>query len=177
MTAGDSAGAEPRRQRVPLLPLPPPSLNGVFFIMIAVAAYTVNDAVGVRIVQTPLAYALWLYPLSAVPTLLWLGRKTALRWPTVPAAARGLAGAAASIGAYALVLWAFTQAPVAPVAALRETSIPLGVMLARLLPGGCSGAPAGFVRFTSSLAIRSCPGASATPPLPGTGFHTGSMRR
>jgi drug/metabolite transporter (DMT)-like permease len=102
---------------------------------VVIAAYTMNDAVGVRISQAPLAYALWLYPLSAVPTLLWLSRKTPLRWPSPREAARGLAGAAASIGAYALVLWAFTQAPVAPVAALRETSILLGVLLARLFLG------------------------------------------
>jgi drug/metabolite transporter (DMT)-like permease len=99
-------------------------------IAVVIATYTMNDAVGVRIAQTPLAYTLWLYPLSAVPTLLWLGRKTPLR-----EAARGIAGAGASIGAYTLVLWAFTQAPVAPVAALRETSILLGVVLARLLLG------------------------------------------
>jgi drug/metabolite transporter (DMT)-like permease len=102
---------------------------------VVIATYTMNDAVGVRIAQTPLAYTLWLYPLSAVPTLLWLGRKTPLRLPSLHEAARGIAGAGASIGAYTLVLWAFTQAPVAPVAALRETSILLGVVLARLLLG------------------------------------------
>ncbi|HME20576.1 MAG TPA: EamA family transporter [Acetobacteraceae bacterium] len=115
---------------------------------VVIATYTMNDAVGVRIAQTPLAYTLWLYPLSALPTLLWLSRKTPLRWPSGREAARGIAGAGASIGAYSLVLWAFTQAPVAPVAALRETSILLGVVLARVLlderPGrrGWSGAAA-----------------------------------
>ena len=49
--------------------------------------------------------------------------------------ARGICGAGASIGAYTLVLWAMTRAPVAPVAALRETSILLGVVLARLFLG------------------------------------------
>lgn len=102
---------------------------------VVIATYTMNDAVGVRIAQTPLAYTLWLYPLSAAPTLLWMSRKTPLRWPSLRETARGLAGAGASIGAYTLVLWAFTQAPVAPVAALRETSILLGVVLARLFLG------------------------------------------
>ena len=102
---------------------------------VVISAYTMNDAVGVRIAQTPLAYTLWLYPLSAVPTLLWLARKTPMRRPSLPEVARGMAGAGASIGAYSLVLWAMTQAPVAPVAALRETSILLGVVLARLFLG------------------------------------------
>ena len=107
---------------------------------VVIAAYTMNDAIGVRIAQTPLAYALWLYPLSAMPALVWLGRKTSMRWPSAPEAARGVAGAGASIGAYSLVLWAMTQAPVAPVAALRETSILFGVVLARLLLGEQPGA-------------------------------------
>ena len=36
---------------------------------------------------------------------------------------RGLIGGAASLGAYGIVLWAMTRAPVAAVAALRETSV------------------------------------------------------
>lgn len=102
---------------------------------VVIATYTLNDAVGVRIAQAPLAYTLWMFPLSAIPTLLWLRRKIPLRRPTGREALRGLGGAAASIGAYTLVLWAITQAPVAPVAALRETSILIGVVLARLLLG------------------------------------------
>jgi drug/metabolite transporter (DMT)-like permease len=115
---------------------------------VVIATYTLNDSVGVRIAQTPLAYTLWMFPLSAVPTVLWLGRKTPLAWPSKREAMRGVAGAGASIGAYSLVLWAFTRAPVAPVAALRETSILIGVVLARLLLGeqpgrrGWSGAAA-----------------------------------
>ena len=36
---------------------------------------------------------------------------------------RGLIGGALSAGAYGVVLWAMTRAPVAAVAALRETSV------------------------------------------------------
>ena len=57
---------------------------------VVIAAYTLNDAVGVRISQAPLAYTLWLFPLSAVPTLLWLRRSTPLRRPSL---ARGRARA------------------------------------------------------------------------------------
>jgi drug/metabolite transporter (DMT)-like permease len=99
---------------------------------VIIATYTLNDAVGVRIAQMPLAYTLWLYPLSAIPALLWMHRKTPWQWPRPGELARGIGGAGASIGAYSLVLWAMTQAPVAPVAALRETSILIGVMLARV---------------------------------------------
>jgi drug/metabolite transporter (DMT)-like permease len=128
---------------------------------VVIATYTLNDSVGVRISREPLAYTLWLYPLSAVPTILWLCRKTPLRWPTSREAMRGVAGAAASIGAYSLVLWAITRAPVAPVAALRETSILIGVVLARLLLGERPGRRgwAGAVAIATGAAIlRLAPG-------------------
>ena len=102
---------------------------------VVISAYTLNDAIGVRISHTPLTYTLWMFPLSAIPTLLWLGRRTSLHMPSLAEVTRGICGAGASIGAYTLVLWAMTRAPVAPVAALRETSILLGVVLARLFLG------------------------------------------
>jgi drug/metabolite transporter (DMT)-like permease len=102
---------------------------------VVISAYTVNDAVGVRVSHTPLTYTLWMFPLSAIPTLLWLRRFTSLAVPSLVEAVRGICAAGASIGAYTLVLWAMTRAPVAPIAALRETSILLGVVLARLLLG------------------------------------------
>ena len=100
-----------------------------------IAAYTLNDAIGARLSGAPLTYALWLFPLTAVPTLLWLHRHGPPRLPTRTEALRGLSGASCMIGAYAVVLWAMTRAPVAPVAALRETAILFGVVLARLMLG------------------------------------------
>ncbi len=45
----------------------------------------------------------------------------------------GLIGGACTLGAYVLALWAMTQAPVALVAALRETSILFGTALSALV--------------------------------------------
>ena len=42
---------------------------------------------------------------------------------------RGLIGGGGSIGAYGLALWAMTKAPVATVAALRETSILFAIVI------------------------------------------------
>ncbi len=59
------------------------------------------------------------------------------RWPLA------LAGAAASLGAYGIVLWAMTQAPVALVAALRETSVLFAAWIGtRLLKEGFGAARA-----------------------------------
>jgi drug/metabolite transporter (DMT)-like permease len=38
-----------------------------------------------------------------------------------------------TLGSYALALWAMTKAPIAPVAALRETSILFGMAIAALV--------------------------------------------
>jgi drug/metabolite transporter (DMT)-like permease len=51
-------------------------------------------------------------------------RGFAVAWPYAKARAPVAAiGAAASLGSYGIALWAMTRAPVAMVAALRETSV------------------------------------------------------
>ncbi len=102
---------------------------------VVIAAYTLNDAVGARASAAPFGYALWVFVLSAVPTLAWLAPATLRRLPTRAEALRGSGGAACSIGSYALALWAMTQAPVAPVSALRETAMLFGLVLARVVLG------------------------------------------
>jgi drug/metabolite transporter (DMT)-like permease len=91
----------------------------------AIACYTLVDGVGARRSGSPLAYTMWLFVLTAAGLLAWtlLRRRAgfaayaAAHWRT---AALGGAGTLAS---YALSLWAMTVAPVAAVAALRETAI------------------------------------------------------
>ena len=92
---------------------------------IVIAMYTLVDGVGTRLSDNPLSYCEWLFFLSAFPILalaLAVERRGAWqharsRWKV------GLAGGAFSVAAYGIVLWAMTQAPVAAVAALRETSV------------------------------------------------------
>ncbi|MEI8326180.1 MAG: EamA family transporter, partial [Betaproteobacteria bacterium] len=52
-----------------------------------------------------------------------LGRYARRRWPLATV------GACGSLGSYGIALWAMTQAPVATVAALRETSVLFAVLL------------------------------------------------
>ncbi len=107
---------------------------------VVIACYTVNDAIGARVSGSPVGYALAVFVLSAAPPLLWLRRFGALRPPTRPEALRASGGAACSIGAYALALWAMTLADVAPVAALRETAMLCGRGRARAVRGERPGA-------------------------------------
>jgi drug/metabolite transporter (DMT)-like permease len=90
-----------------------------------IAAYTVVDGLGVRVAGNAASYGLWLFFLIAWPylgVLLWI-RRTKLRRPARALVWRGLFGGAASVAAYLIALWAMTQAPIAAVAALRETSV------------------------------------------------------
>jgi len=107
---------------------------------VVIALYTLNDAIGARASGAPVAYALWVDVLSAVPTLAWFGRSLGPRLPHPRAILRAGGGALCSVIAYAVVLWAMTRAPVAPVAALRETAMLFGIVLARLVLGERPGA-------------------------------------
>jgi drug/metabolite transporter (DMT)-like permease len=90
-----------------------------------IASYTLVDGTGARASGNALAYVTWLIFIEGLPFLAWIGWRRG-----APAIAylrrgwrRGLLGGACSLGAYAIVLFAMTRAPVAAVAALRETSV------------------------------------------------------
>jgi drug/metabolite transporter (DMT)-like permease len=92
---------------------------------VVIAGYTLVDGHGVRLSGSPVAYTLWVFMLTGIPLVVWalavIGKSTfahsGLDWRL------GLVGGLGTLTAYSLVLWAMTTAPVAVVAALRETSI------------------------------------------------------
>jgi phosphonate utilization associated putative membrane protein len=104
-----------------------------------IAAYTFIDGLGVRTEVYSggevWRYVLWLFVLDGIayPLLVWRRRPPAgraqilayarARWPVAAL------GGTASIGSYAIALWAMTRAPVASVAALRETSVLFAALL------------------------------------------------
>ena len=108
-----------------------------------IAVYTVVDGLGVRAEVaaggSALRYVMLLFVLDGIayPLLVWLrrgpeGRAHILayarqRWPLAAV------GGSASIGSYAIALWAMTRAPVASVAALRETSVLFAAVLGTVL--------------------------------------------
>lgn len=108
-----------------------------------IALYTVVDGLGVRAeVATggnALRYVLLLFVLNGIayPLLVWSRRDRASRHQIVAYARRrwpmAALGGIASIGSYAIALWAMTRAPVASIAALRETSVLFAAILGTLL--------------------------------------------
>lgn len=104
-----------------------------------IALYTTVDGIGVRAGGDAARYVLMLFLLDGFlyPALVWWRRGPAARAALVAYARRrwpaATLGAAASIGAYAIALWAMTRAPVASVAALRETSVLFAALLGSAL--------------------------------------------
>ena len=104
-----------------------------------IAAYTLVDGLGVRAAGDALRYVMILFVLDGVayPALVWLRRSPQGRSDIVAYARRrwpmALLGGSASVGSYAIALWAMTRAPVASVAALRETSVLFAAILGTLL--------------------------------------------
>jgi drug/metabolite transporter (DMT)-like permease len=96
-----------------------------------IASYTLVDGAGARASGNAPAYVCWLIFLEAIPFLLWIRarrKKDAVAY-VLRGWRRGLVGGAASLGAYGIVLWAMTRAPVAAVAALRETSVVFAALI------------------------------------------------
>jgi len=101
-----------------------------------IASYTMIDGAGVRLSGAPAGYTMWLFVLTAALLLLCAPR----RWAALPAYARAharvmLLGGAGTLASYGMALWAMTLAPVAAVAALRETSILFAAAIAALFLG------------------------------------------
>ncbi len=105
------------------------AIHGSLFFPVAtglmVASYTLCDGIGVRLSGSPFGYIGWLFLFAAMPILTYtcIVRKGALvvylrrRWKRI-----GLAGGL-SFGSYGSAILALSLDALAPVAALRETSV------------------------------------------------------
>ena len=102
-----------------------------------IAAYTLVDGAGARSAGSPLGYYAWVAlgnaALSAV--LIHLTMPRLLRQVFTRGRRIFLIGGNVSFLAYALVTWSFTQAPIALVSALRETSILFALLIGRFILG------------------------------------------
>jgi drug/metabolite transporter (DMT)-like permease len=98
---------------------------------VAIAGYTVVDGLAVSGGAPVVAYAGWLIVLHSwvVPVYAVIRRRRALLEVSRRQVLTGLGGGAVSLVAYGLVLLAQTSGALAAVAALRELSIAIGVLL------------------------------------------------
>jgi drug/metabolite transporter (DMT)-like permease len=102
------------------------------FTAVTICAYSVVDGVGARHAGSANAYSVALFvgigPVMVIYALARRGREV------IPAMRRhwrlGLAGGTLQLGSYGIAIWAMTVAPIAIVAALRETSVLFGALIA-----------------------------------------------
>ncbi len=102
---------------------------------LTIAAYTTVDGVGVRLSASPAGYIAWLMLLQSleVPMFALVRRRHVLLKQPRRILLSGLAAGALSVLAYGLVLWAQTRGALAPIAALRETSVIFGAIIGTLV--------------------------------------------
>ena len=97
-----------------------------------IVAYTLVDGQGVRFSGHPLSYTGWMF-LGTGLVLLAItsaGQGQEMFKRMKKGWRRGLLGGGLSLASYSLVLWAMTQAPIALIAALRETSVVFAAIIA-----------------------------------------------
>ena len=104
---------------------------------LATAAYSILDGMGARLAGDAQFFVGWMFLLDGI----FFGTFTGLMLGLKPYRAqarvwvRGAMAASVSYGAYAIVVWAMTVAPIALVTALRETSILFAVLIGWLVFG------------------------------------------
>ena len=117
--------------------LPGPQTLFALVTAVVISIYTLIDATGARLSGNSFSYVGWMMVLDGATLSACL-----CVWHRAAAAARlrarwrvcVVAGLCAW-ASYAIALWAMTHAPIALVAALRETSVVFGTLLAALLLG------------------------------------------
>jgi drug/metabolite transporter (DMT)-like permease len=105
------------------------------FTAVTICAYSLVDGIGARLAGSAHAYSAALFVgIGPVMLAYALARNGAA---VVPLMRRnwgaGLAGGALQVGSYAIAIWAMTVAPIAIVAALRETSVLFGALIAVII--------------------------------------------
>ena len=96
------------------------------------AAYILCDAQGVRASGSPLAYG-FVASITNALAMCWRQRRAGPVWPQLKGQwLYALPVAVASMVSYVLILWVWNHAPIAPAAALRDTSAVFAILIAVL---------------------------------------------
>ena len=116
------------------------SLTGILYslrVSLVIMGYTLSDGFGARASGDAVSYACWLFVLNIIPIHLFVFWKHGRDYVAYcrKRAAIGIFGGLCGLASYGIAIWAMTVAPIALVAALRETSVIFGMILAVLFLG------------------------------------------
>lgn len=113
-----------------------PAVAAAILTGLTIASYTIVDGLGVRRAGDPWAYTALLFLLQGPPLVIGaVARRPARSWADLTTAGRGLLAGVLTLLAYGIVLWAQTRAPLAEVAAIRETSVVFAALIGALVLG------------------------------------------
>lgn len=113
-----------------------PAVGAAILTGLTIAAYTLVDGIGVRRAGDPWAYTALLFALQGPPlTIAAAIRRPVTAWRDRGTVERGLLAGLLCVVAYGVVLWAQTRAPLAEVAAIRETSVVFGALIGLIALG------------------------------------------
>lgn len=99
---------------------------------IGAAGYILCDAQGVRTSGSPWAYAC-VVSITNAAAMCWRQRRNGAPWTQLEGLwSIALPAAVASVASYLLILWVWSHAPIAPSAALRDTSAVFAILIAVL---------------------------------------------
>jgi drug/metabolite transporter (DMT)-like permease len=118
---------------------------------IFIAGYSLADGLGARASENGIGFILWASVINSLMFIIssFFWRPTLIREIRETAQPAFWIGGTGSVVAYSLAVWAMTQAPIAVVTALRETSVLFGLALAALF----FGEKVGIGRITAGLTI------------------------
>jgi drug/metabolite transporter (DMT)-like permease len=113
------------------------AIGFALFTAVTICGYSIVDGTGARAAGNAHSYTVWLFILDGVMMAVFapLRRGTGVFVDMARYWKSGLAGGALSLAAYWIAIWAMTVAPIAIVAALRETSVLFGAAIAVVLLG------------------------------------------
>jgi drug/metabolite transporter (DMT)-like permease len=97
----------------------------------SIAGYSLVDGLGARVAGSPIGFYAWETILNALIFAIYIlvSRPRLLTQVVRDGGKIAVIGGGASFLAYALIMWCFTQAPIALVTALRETSIVFALLI------------------------------------------------
>ncbi|MBL6614013.1 MAG: EamA family transporter [Reyranella sp.] len=108
-------------------------LQALAWILVAglgAAGYILCDAQGVRTSGTPWAYG-FVVSITNAAAMCWRQRRNGPPWRQLHGQwSVALPAALASVASYLLILWVWGHAPIAPAAALRDTSAVFAILIA-----------------------------------------------
>jgi len=135
------------------------SLAYALITAVLIAAYTLLDGYGARRASSALNYVAWTLSLQAFPIFLYMlyrnGNEGVLALKKNAISTIG--GGFMALTGYGIVLWAMTQAPIALVATLRETSIIIAALIGMFWmkePGGWRRIAAAIIIFMSVVYLK-----------------------